>query len=108
LDNPSLLRSRPPSPALATHQYRSRRHGCSLICQLLSKLPTRDRERLGRGSSDAYRRPARRHLEDGIVTQPVEVVGVLVAGRNRKHPKPKHLLDRVLDEIRIALVLQAR
>ena len=41
-------------------------------------------------------------------SQPVEVVGVLIAGRNRKHPKPEHLLDRVLDEIRIALVLQAR
>src|SRR3954465_5273551 len=54
LDNPSLLSGRPPSPALTTHQHRSRRHACSLICQLMSKPRTRDSPKPERGRSDAY------------------------------------------------------
>src|SRR6185369_988033 len=54
LDNPSLMSGRPPSPALATHQHRSRRHACSLICQLMSKPRTRDSPKPERRRSDAY------------------------------------------------------
>src|SRR3954451_6633989 len=54
LDNPSLLTGRPPPPALATHQHRSRRHACSLICQLMSKPRARDSPKPERARSDAY------------------------------------------------------
>src|SRR3954451_6993911 len=62
LDNPSLLTGRPPPPALATHQHRSRRHACSLICQLMSKPRTRDSPKPERGRSDAYFRNAARDV----------------------------------------------
>ena len=51
---------------------------------------------------------AYRHLEDRIVPEPIAIVGVLVARRDRKHPQPKHLLKRVLDALGIAAVPDAR
>ena len=58
--------------------------------------------------SPALRQPAHRHLEDRIVSQRVAIVGVLVARRDREHPKPEHLLDRMQNPVRIAPVSQAR
>jgi hypothetical protein len=51
---------------------------------------------------------AYRHLEDRIVPERIAIVGVLVARRDRKHPQPKHLLERVLDPLRLAPVPDAR
>lgn len=56
----------------------------------------------------ALRRPAHRHLEDRILPQLVAVVGILVARRDREHPQPQHLLDRVIDAVGIAAVVEAR
>lgn len=56
----------------------------------------------------ALRRMAYRHLEDRIVPQRIAIVGVLVARRDRKHPQPKHLLERVLDALGLAPVADAR
>src|SRR5512144_302924 len=53
-NTPQLLRGRPSPPALPANQNRTRRHACSLICQLLSKLPTHDSAPPGRDWSDAY------------------------------------------------------
>jgi len=53
------------------------------------------------------RAPPQRQLEQRIVAQCIAVVGILVARRNRKHPQPQHLLYRVQDSIRIALVPDA-
>ena len=55
----------------------------------------------------ASRCSAHRHLEYRVVPQFVAVVGVLVPRRDRKHPKPQHLLDRVIDAIGITAILQA-
>src|SRR3982074_3491611 len=51
---------------------------------------------------------AYRHLEDRIVAERIAIVGVLVARRDRKHPQPKHLLERVLDALRLAPAAEAR
>src|SRR5262245_18559803 len=51
---------------------------------------------------------AHRHLEDRIVPQRVAIIGVLIARRDREHPQPKHLLERVLNAFRLAPVADAR
>ena len=51
---------------------------------------------------------AHRHLEDRIVAQRIAIVGVFVAGRDREHPKPQHLRQRVLDAFGLAPVPDAR
>ena len=51
---------------------------------------------------------AYRHLEDRIVPERIAIVGILVARRDRKHPQPKHLLERVLDALGLAPVPDAR
>jgi len=54
------------------------------------------------------RQPAHRHLEDRIVSQRIAIVGVLVARGDREHPKPEHFFNRMQNQVRIALVSQAR
>jgi hypothetical protein len=51
---------------------------------------------------------AYRHLEDWIAPQRIAIVGIFITRRNRKHPKPQHLLERVHDALGIAPVPHAR
>jgi hypothetical protein len=53
------LRGRPPTPSLATNQYRSRHRAGSLICQLMSKPLTRHNPSPWRCRSDAYAKALR-------------------------------------------------
>ena len=50
---------------------------------------------------------AHRHLEHRIVAQLVAIVGVLIARRDREHPQPQHLRQRMNDPQWIAPVRHA-
>ena len=56
----------------------------------------------------ALRGTTERHFEHRIMAQRRAVVAVLVARRNRKHPKPQHLHQRVVDPVRVAAIGQTR